>query len=303
MKKVLITGAAGSIGLCLIKYLLSEGKYEITALDLKNEKVYKRLKKYRKRINIVYGDILDYKLIENLVKDTDIIIHLATCLPPFAELKSGISEIIEYNGIESIIKAINYYNPKCELIYASTTSLYSDKDSNVDTKIKVDSSDYYNDAKFKAENILKKKLQNYVIVRVPLLLTDLRSDSFIYNVKGNNKVEVISKEDAAYAFCKIIDVYKKLNKKIINIGGGESCRIEYKELINKIMKTHGITFSFIVNKLFVPSNFNSPYLLDSDKSNEILNYRNDSIDSYLLKQKRRSKNRIFSKFIAKIFFK
>ena len=31
MKKVLVTGAAGAIGLSLIKYLLAEGKYEITA--------------------------------------------------------------------------------------------------------------------------------------------------------------------------------------------------------------------------------------------------------------------------------
>ena len=30
MKKVLVTGAGGSIGVNVIKYLLSEGKYEIT---------------------------------------------------------------------------------------------------------------------------------------------------------------------------------------------------------------------------------------------------------------------------------
>ena len=35
MKRVLVTGAAGSIGLFTIKYLLNEGKYEIKALDLK----------------------------------------------------------------------------------------------------------------------------------------------------------------------------------------------------------------------------------------------------------------------------
>ena len=57
MKKVLVTGASGSIGLKVIKYLLSEGKYEITALDLRNKGNQKRLKKYRRRINIIYGDI------------------------------------------------------------------------------------------------------------------------------------------------------------------------------------------------------------------------------------------------------
>ena len=67
MKKVLVTGAAGSIGLYTLKYLLSEGKYEITALDLNNKKVIKRLKKYKKRVNVVYGDVNDKVLITAFV--------------------------------------------------------------------------------------------------------------------------------------------------------------------------------------------------------------------------------------------
>ena len=59
LKKVLVTGAAGCVGVEVIKYLLSEGKYEITALDLKNRRTYLRLKKYKRRINIIYGDIND----------------------------------------------------------------------------------------------------------------------------------------------------------------------------------------------------------------------------------------------------
>ena len=50
MKKVVIFGGAGSIGLSLIKYLLSEGKYEITVVDLKNKETIKRLKRYKKRV-------------------------------------------------------------------------------------------------------------------------------------------------------------------------------------------------------------------------------------------------------------
>ncbi len=50
MKKVVIFGGAGSIGLSLIKYLLSEGKYEITIVDLKNKETIKRLKRYKKEL-------------------------------------------------------------------------------------------------------------------------------------------------------------------------------------------------------------------------------------------------------------
>ena len=50
MKKVLITGAAGTIGRNVIKYLLSEGKYEITALDIKTPRNKRYLNKYRKAL-------------------------------------------------------------------------------------------------------------------------------------------------------------------------------------------------------------------------------------------------------------
>ena len=113
MKKILVTGAAGSIGLKVLKYLLSEGKYEITALDLKNKGNIKKLKKYNKRINVVYGDVTDNILMEALVKGHDVIIHLASVLPPFGNISKKISEIVEYNGTETIIKAINYYNKNC----------------------------------------------------------------------------------------------------------------------------------------------------------------------------------------------
>ena len=50
MKKVLVVGAAGAVGIHTVKYLLSEGKYEITILDLKNKKSFNRLKRFRKRV-------------------------------------------------------------------------------------------------------------------------------------------------------------------------------------------------------------------------------------------------------------
>lgn len=301
MKKVLVTGAAGAIGLNLIKYLLAEGKYEITALDLKNKKVYKRLKRYRKRVNIVYGDILDRPLIESLVKDHDVIIHLSTCLPPMAEYKKDLVDIIEYNGTENIVRAINYYNPKCYLVYASTTSLYQNDNAKAEAKIKIGDFDFYNSAKYNSEKLIVKKLKHYTVVRVPLVLSDLRSEHFIYNLNRNDMVEVISKEDAAYAFCRCVDKQNIINKQILNIGGGATCTCVYRELLINILKYHGFSWQYLLTTLFTAKNFRSPVLLDSEKSNDILNYRNDSLQSYFMRQKRRSKRRKAALLFAKPF--
>jgi len=301
MKKVLVTGAAGTIGSSVIKYLLSEGKYEITAVDLKNAKVYKKLKRYRKRVNVVYGDVIDRTLIENLVKEHDIVMHFATCMPPLAEYKKQLVNIIEYNSLENIVKAINYYNPKCHLIYASTTSLYGPKDSkSVKSEVNIGDFDFYADAKYKCEKLISKKLKEYTIVRVPLVLGNLNEDSFIYNVLGKSQIEVITKEDAAYAFVKVIDEKSTLNKKIINIGGGATCRCSFNYLMTNILKYHGLTFNYIFNYLFVAKNYYSPYLSDSDASNELLGYKNDSLQSYFMRQKRRSKKRKVALLMGKI---
>ena len=299
MKKILVTGAAGTIGLSLIRFLLSEGKYEVTALDLKNKKVYKRLKRYRKRVNIVYGDVLDRTLIENLIKEHDAVIHLATCLPPLAEYKEELVNIIDYNSTENIVRAINYYNPKCYLLYGSSTSVYEEDEGDVKAKIKIGDFDYFDKAKYRSEELIRKKITNYTILRMPLVLGDLRNEPFIYNIKKNTVIETITKEDGAYAFCSCLDKMSKVNKKTFNIGGGEDCTCTYRDLLKNILKYHGINWNYVLTGLFGAKNYTSPVLKDSDASNKILNYRNDTLQSYYMKQKRRSRKRKVEQLIAK----
>jgi len=192
MKKVLVTGAAGSIGLKVLKYLLSEGKYEITALDLRNKNNFKKLKKYRRRINIIYGDINDNILIDALVKDQDYIIHLAGVMPPIADIKKGLSDTIEYNGTKNIIKSINFHNPNCFLFYASSTTIYGPKETaNVKSEPNLISIDYYSNTKLNTEKLIKDKLKNYSIIRLPFVLCSPKTASFMYNVKRNTIMEAI----------------------------------------------------------------------------------------------------------------
>lgn len=66
-------------------------------------------------MNILYGDVTDRILIEALVKDHDYIIDLASAMPPLGDMKDGLSMAIDYGGCENIVRAINYYNPKCHL--------------------------------------------------------------------------------------------------------------------------------------------------------------------------------------------
>lgn len=302
MKKVLVTGAAGTIGNKVIKYLLSEGKYEITALDLRNKNSFKKLKKYRRRINIIYGDINDNVLMTSLVKDQDYIIHLAGVLPPIADIKKGLSDAIEYNGIENLIKAINFANPGCFLIFASSTTVYGTIDTaTTKTAANLTEMDYYSNTKLKIENLIKEKLKKYTIIRLPLILCDPHSNAFMYNVKRNTKLEAITDNDAAYLFVSALDNEAKLNKKIFNAGGGDATTGVYKEILANVLAIYGISFKYLLTLLFLDKNFYCHVYEDSSKLNDILEFRSESLSSYYMTIKRTCKNRCLQKILAKPF--
>lgn len=300
MKKVLVTGAGGSIGINVIKYLLSEGKYEITALDLRNKKSQKQLKKYRRRINLIYGDINDTILIDSLVKDHDFIIHLAGIMPPLADIKASLSEKIDYNGTKNIIRAIKAYNPQCHLLYASSTTIYGLNDKpTITSKPKLTILDYYSNTKLKTEKLITKEIANYTIFRLPLILTNPQNNAFMYNVKIKNIVEGITDNDAAYMFVNALNHLDKLNQNIYNATGGDSCQDTYGHILANIFKIYGISWKYILTLLFVDKNFYTHSYPDSNALDEILDYRSDSLDSYYMRLKRQIKGRHISKILAK----
>lgn len=301
MKKVLVTGAAGSVGNAVIKLLLSEGKYEITALDLKNNKSRKVFKKYEKRINIIYGDIGDEALINSLVKDHDIIIHLASVMVPLGNFSNILSDLVEYNGTKNIIKAINKYNKNCHLLYASSTSIYDKSlNANVNEIINEKELTVFSRNKYKVENLIKKELNNYTILRIPLVLNNITNESFVFNVKKNSIIEITTDYDAASCFVKCIPDLKRINKKVYDVGMGNKGIIKYNKIINNILKYNGISVRLILSRLFLTKDYYSPVTLDSDELNNIINYRFDTLNNYYKRLKRNSKKRKIQLILGKI---
>ena len=306
MKKVLITGAAGTIGRSVIKYLLSEGKYEITALDIKTSNNKRYLNKYKKRINIVYGDVNNSTLMESLIKEMNYVIHLASANIQMANLNNNLSYDIDYKGTENIVRLLNFYNPDCHLLYASSASVYGKQDKDyvsVSTKPNLDKNDLYATYKLEAENIIKKKLTNYSIYRLPIILCNPIKDNYIYSYSNDTKIETVTDIDVAYMFSRAIDKIDEVNKKTFNVGGGDNCRLTGKELNTLLLKTYGINNKYITNKLFLEKNFYSYYFKDSDKLENILSFRNDSVLSYFIRIKRRKRKYKIRKILAKPFIR
>jgi len=120
--KVFITGGAGFIGSHLCDALVAEGK-KVTVLDNLSTGTKKNIAHLEGKIKVFEGDIRDQKLVETLVEDSDLVLHMAAAL--------GVDNILE-NPIESI--STNYYGSEIVLnaavksdkriIIASTSEIY-----------------------------------------------------------------------------------------------------------------------------------------------------------------------------------
>ena len=303
MKKVLVTGAGGTVGIPVIKYLIKENVYEITALDLKSMRSVRRLKKYKDIINIIYGDVNDQRLMNALVASHDVVIHLAGVIPPFADLKQQLSRIVDYEGTKNIIHSIQEHNPKCYLLYPSSTVVYGGEQDevNVLNEIVINVEDNYALIKKRVEEKISTTVKNYTIFRLPAVFGDLKMEAPMYNIPYSATCELISVDDAARAFVYAINEQKKLNKKIFNVTSGEKFRIKARTLMIDILQSYGISFRYLITWLLVDKNYYSHVYSDSDKLDDIICYQQDTYKEYLDKMKvyGNTFNRAIPKLLAK----
>lgn len=120
--RVLITGGAGFIGSHLCDALVSDGK-EVTIIDNLSSGSEKNIKHLEGKIKLVQGDIRDHKLIESLVAESNLILHMAASLGVDNILENPIESIsTNFYGSEIVLKSAAKYDKR--LIIASTSEIY-----------------------------------------------------------------------------------------------------------------------------------------------------------------------------------
>jgi len=120
--KVFITGGAGFIGSHLCDMLVTEGKY-VTILDNLSTGSKKNIAHLEEKIKVYEGDIRDKKLIDSLVNDCDLVLHMAAALGVENILENPIESIsTNYQGSEIVLNAAVRFDKR--IIIASTSEIY-----------------------------------------------------------------------------------------------------------------------------------------------------------------------------------
>ena len=120
--KVLITGGAGFIGSHLAEHFQKLGD-EVTVLDNFSTGSKRNLGIFSFSGKTVDGDIRDAKLIESLITDTDLVLHMAAALGVANILNSPIESIsTNIAGSEVVLMASTKF--KKRIVIASTSEIY-----------------------------------------------------------------------------------------------------------------------------------------------------------------------------------
>jgi UDP-glucose 4-epimerase len=124
--KYLITGGSGFIGSHLAERLLDQG-HSVTIIDNLTTGSEANLLKVKKSINFHQGNILDKRLMEELIAESDYVVHLAAALgvlnivnKPLESLKTNIQ------GTEVVLEASDKFGKP--VLIASTSEIYGKND-------------------------------------------------------------------------------------------------------------------------------------------------------------------------------
>ncbi len=124
--KYLITGGSGFIGSHLTERLLDQG-HSVTIIDNLTTGSEANLLKVKKSINFHQGNILEKRLMEELIAESDYVVHLAAALgvlnivnKPLESLKTNIQ------GTEVVLEASDKFGKP--VLIASTSEIYGKND-------------------------------------------------------------------------------------------------------------------------------------------------------------------------------
>lgn len=123
--RMLITGGAGFIGSHLCDKYTREG-YSVVCLDnfmSGNLMNIKHLLNYH-NFKLVKGDIRDFELLEKIMRDVDVVLHLAAQVHvDRSYIEPRLTYEVTVMGTQNILEVARLYNAK-KVIHASTSEVY-----------------------------------------------------------------------------------------------------------------------------------------------------------------------------------
>ncbi|MFX0011004.1 MAG: NAD-dependent epimerase/dehydratase family protein, partial [Candidatus Hermodarchaeota archaeon] len=287
-KKILLTGASGTVGIEVFNLIWNrKHNYDITLLLRNSKKNRKKFRRFESKINIVWGDLVNYDDVKKAVDENEIILHVAAVLPDIAIINPDVTRSVNVGGTEHILKAIVDQKIKPKIIYTSSVALYGDRRKNpiihISDPVQNLDNNVYTETKIKAEDLIKNSGLEHLIFRVAYVVsTDvIRFRPLMFYMPLDTLVEAVHAKDVATALVNAIE-RDDLWGNTFNLGGGKECQIMYKDNLNDFFEIMGFGRNFLPDSAFTRENFHCGFydLAESKKLNDLLHFQNHNLEYF-----------------------
>jgi UDP-glucose 4-epimerase len=260
--RVFITGGAGFIGSHLCDAFVTRGD-EVTILDNISTGSKKNVAHLNGVIKIIEGDIKDKQLVESLVSNSDLILHMAAAVGVKTILDNPIESMsTNFVGSETVLNACARFDKK--IVIASTSEIYgknpkqplSESDDRIvgaPQKLRWSYADAKALEEAMAHALFLSKDLKLITVRFFNVVGPRQSGSygmvlprFIESALSEKTLEIHGDGNQKRVFCHVLDVVDAIIKltdntsaigKVFNVGGVEE--ISIKKLAELVIEVLG----------------------------------------------------------------
>jgi len=302
--KVLLTGATGNMGVEGLKQLAANPiKYHVIVFALPTNKDKKLLKKYEhhKNVSIVWGDLANYVDVKNAVDEVDIVLHVGALVSPMADHKPDLAWKVNFDGTKNIVDALRARSDsdKVKLVYIGTVAETGNRTApyhwgRIGDPLFPSIFDNYALSKIAAERyVIESGLKNWVSLRQTAIMHEKLldvNDGIGYHMPLNSKLEWITARDSGRLLLNICseDIPKEFWNNLYNIGGGATCRFTGFQFLNSIYSMLGVDFRELEHpNWYALRNFHGHWYYDSDKLDDYLHFRSESVDDVIARIKKK----------------
>ncbi len=168
--KILVTGGAGYIGTELIRQLVKLPEVEqivlFDNLSRGNYNIFLHSGIKRGKVKFIKGELLDSRLLKQVLNDIDIVYHLAARVStPMTNESSHLFEQVNHWGTAELVYAVEESNVK-KFIFLSSASVYGASSEEADENTTPNPETFYAVSKYRAEGHvqrLMKQIPTYII--------------------------------------------------------------------------------------------------------------------------------------------
>lgn len=227
--KVLITGGAGYVGTKLVKHLVEQPCIEKII-------IYDNLSKghhnfflgetytHQEKIEAVHGDILDTRKLRKLMKDADVVVHLAAVVTtPFANTDPHFYEQVNHWGTAEVVYCAEESDIS-KFIYLSSTSVYGASEQVADETTTPAPSTFYGISKLRGEEHVSRLAEKKTAISIrggnvygysKSMRFDAVINRFMFDANFANRIQINGNGKQSRAFINVDYLCDSLTKTII----------------------------------------------------------------------------------------